>query len=64
MADHKFAIRVLSTDGEIISIDSDFREDARYDFFETVVNTSDAGDVVQLIDTSDDCVLAEEIAGE
>lgn len=62
-APHTLVIRVLSEDGELLDTIDDFREDACYDFFDTVLRTSDHGEVVQLIDTSDDRVMTERIVG-
>lgn len=61
---HTLQIRVITEDGELVSEDSDFREDAAYDFMDTVAMTSDRGEVVQLIDTADDRVLSEIRVGE
>jgi hypothetical protein len=64
VATHTLVIRVLSEDGEVLATDNDFREDACYDFFDTVLKCSSRGEVVQLIDTFDDRVMAEQIAGQ
>ena len=60
---HTLEIRVITEDGELVSTDTDFREDAAYDWFDTVLRTSEAGEVVQLIDNSDDRVLHEQRVG-
>lgn len=62
-APHTLVIRVLSEDGELLDTSDDFREDACYDFFDTVLKSNAHGEVVQLIDTSDDRVMAEQIVG-
>lgn len=41
--------------------DTDFSEDARFDWFDEILRQSDEGDTVQLIDTSDDRVITEQI---
>lgn len=56
-----FLIRILSEDGEVILEDTDFAEDARFDWFDENLRQATAGETVQLIDTSDDRVLVEEI---
>lgn len=60
-ADHTFLIRILSEDGEVLLEDTDFAEDARFDWFDENLRQATAGEIVQLIDTSDDRVLVEEI---
>lgn len=59
--DHSFLVRVLSKDGEVLMEDTDFSEGARFDWFDEILRQSDEGDIVQLIDTSDDRVITEQI---
>lgn len=56
-----FLIRILSEDGEVILEDTDFAEEARFDWFDENLRQAKVGETVQLIDTSDDRVLVEEI---
>lgn len=56
-----FLIRILSEDGEVIFEDTDFAEEARFDRFDENLRQATAGEIVQLIDTSDDRVIVEQI---
>lgn len=56
-----FLIRILSEDGEVIFEDTDFAEEARFDWFDENLRQATAGEIVQLIDTSDDRVIVEQI---
>ena len=62
--DHSFLIRILSEDGEVILEDTDFSEDARFDWFEENHRQATAGEVIQLIDTANDRVIEEKIREE
>lgn len=58
---HGLTVRTISEDGMFISEDSDFSEDACYDWFNEVLRQAESGEIVQLID-SENNVLAEELA--
>lgn len=58
---HDFLIRVSTVDGELVTEDTDFSEDARFDWFSEVARQAEAGEVVQLISISDDRVILEEL---
>lgn len=60
---HEFKVRVITEDGELVMEDTDFHVNARWDWFETVVNTSKRDEVVQLIDTDSDSIVCEQIVG-
>lgn len=61
MSNHNLEIRVITEDGILVSSDTDFAEDAQYDHFAEVLRNAEENEVVQLIDNSDDRVIAEEI---
>ncbi len=58
--DHSFLIGILSEDGEVLLEDTDFSEDARFDWFEENHRQAAAGDVFELIDSSDGRVISED----
>lgn len=62
---HTFLIRVSTADGILVGEDTDFAEDARWDWFDQTINFAAHGEVIQLIDrsngTADGVVIAEEI---
>jgi len=60
-SDHNFLIRVFTTDGIFVGEDSDFAEDARFDWFEQSYAFAESGEVVQLIDSENDRVIIEKI---
>ena len=60
--DHSYLICILR-DGELVFEDSLFADDARWIFFDqTAKEVASAGDIVQLIETSDGTVIEEKIA--
>lgn len=61
MTTHPYLIRVITADSELVLEDTDFAEDARYDWFDEIVRSSDDGEIVQLINTDDDSVMHEHI---
>jgi len=62
---HTFLIRISTADGILVGEDTDFAEDARWDWFDQTINFATPGEVIQLIDrangTADGVVIAEEI---
>lgn len=60
-AAHTLVIRTITIDGELVAEDTDFAEDARFEWFNEIVRQADDTDVVQLIDSADDSVLLEHI---
>ena len=60
-SDHSFVIRVFSEEGEMVLEDTDFSVDGRVDWFEEILRQSDEGEVVQLVDTSDNRVIFEKV---
>lgn len=61
MSKHNLEVRVITEDGILVLSDTDFAEDAQYDWFAEVLRNAEENEVVQLIDNSDDRVIAEEI---
>lgn len=58
---HGLTVRVITEDGELVSEDSDFSEDAKWDWFDETRRTADAGTVVQLIDSEGNVVGEERV---
>lgn len=63
-SDHSFLIRILSEDGEVLLEDTDFSEDARFDWFDENHRQAAAGEVIQLIDIANDRVVEQKIREE
>lgn len=61
MSKHTLEVRVITEDGILVLSDTDFAEDAQYDWFEEVLRNAEENEVVQLIDNSDDSVIIEKI---
>lgn len=58
---HTLAVRTITSDGILVAEDTDFAEDAMYDWFEEIARQAESGEVVQLIDLSDDRVIEERL---
>lgn len=56
---HPYTVRTITEDGILVTEDSDFNEDARWDFFEETVRQSKVGEIVQLINDEDNHIVAE-----
>lgn len=60
--DHPYIVRTITEDGILVSEDKDFSEDARWDWLSEVARQADTGEIVQLVNTEDNLVIAETIA--
>lgn len=56
---HPYTVRTITEDGILVSEDSDFSEDARWDFFNETLRQAQAGEIVQLINDEDNRIEAE-----
>ena len=61
MSNHNLEVRIITEDGILVLSDTDFAEEAQYDWFAEILHNAEPGEVVQLIDNSDDRVILEEI---
>lgn len=60
--DHPYIVRTITEDGILVSEDKDFSEAARWDWFSEVARQADTGEIIQLVNTEDNLVIAETIA--
>lgn len=58
---HSLVIRIMTIDGILVSEATDFTEDTQFDRFDELAENAQAGEVVQLIELTDDRILAEQI---
>lgn len=56
--DHDYSIRVITEDGILVSEDTDFSENGRWDYFLETVRQAEAREIVQLL--FEDTIAAEE----
>lgn len=58
---HPYTVRTITEDGILVFEDSDFSEDAVWEFFNETIRQSKVGEIVQLINNEDNHIEAESI---
>lgn len=64
MTAYNYLIRTMTVDGELVGEETNFVEEAMYEYFWQFSKLIKPGEVAQLIDISDDRVLSEVIRPE